>query len=326
MKIRLGYVAISLTLNDYIHYKTLSFSQYQKLGTEKANVKLTEIILDNLIVLENILRYNVKNGIYFYRLSQNMIPLATHPEVDFDYITPFLTKWKRIGQWIKRHQIRVDFHPDQFCVLNSHRQEVVTSSIKILEFIYAIYQALGIDNGKVVLHIGSSVIGKKESIERFKKNFFQLPLPLQQMILLENDDKIYTIEDTLALCEELHLQMVLDYHHYRCNHTQHNLDPFLSRILAAWKESGYPPKVHFSSPKSKQEKRAHSFYLDYKSFVQFLEVIKKYPYDVDIMLECKGKDEALFRLVRQLKFLYPVKFFKQAVFTLTEDSQEKNSH
>ena len=47
---------------------------------------------------------------------------------------------------------------------------------------------------------------------------------------------------------------------------------------------------------------------------------------MDIMLECKGKDEALFRLVRQLKFLYPVKFFKQAVFTLTEDSQEKNSH
>lgn len=326
MKIRLGYVAISLTLNDYIHYKTLSFSQYQKLGTEKANVKLTEIILDNLNVLENILRYNVKNGIYFYRLSQNMIPLATHPEVDFDYITPFLTKWKRIGQWIKRHQIRVDFHPDQFCVLNSHRQEVVTSSIKILEFIYAIYQALGIDNGKVVLHIGSSVMGKKESIERFKKNFFQLPLPLQQMILLENDDKIYTIEDTLALCEELHLQMVLDYHHYRCNHTQYNLDHFLSRIFATWKESGYPPKVHFSSPKSKQEKRAHSFYLDYKSFVQFLEVIKKYPYDVDIMLECKGKDEALFRLVRQLKFLYPVKFSKQAVFTLTEDSQEKNSH
>lgn len=326
MKIRLGYVAISLTLNDYIHYKTLSFSQYQKLGTEKANVKLTEIILDNLTVLENILRYNVKNGIYFYRLSQNMIPLATHPEVDFDYITPFLTKWKKIGEYIERHQIRVDFHPDQFCVLNSHRQEVVTSSIKILEFIYAIYQALGIDNGKVVLHIGSSVMGKKESIERFKKNFFQLPFPLQQMILLENDDKIYTIEDTLALCEELHLQMVLDYHHYRCNHTQYNLDHFLPRILATWEKSGYPPKVHFSSPKSKQEKRAHSFYLDYKSFVQFLEVIKKYPYDVDIMLECKGKDEALFRLVRQLKFLYPVKFFKQAVFTLTEDSQEKNSH
>ena len=317
MKIRLGYVAISLTLNDYIHYKTLSYSQYQKLGSEKANKKLTEIILNNLNVLENILRYNVKNGIYFYRLSQNMIPLATHPEVNFDYITPFLTKWQKIGQFIKHHQIRVDFHPDQFCVLNSHHEEVVTSSIKILEFIYHIYQALGIDNGKVVLHIGSSVMGKKESIERFKKNFFQLPLPLQQMIMLENDDKIYTIEDTLTLCEDLHIQMVLDYHHYRCCHTKYNLEQFLPRIFATWVDSTYPPKVHFSSPKSRQEKRAHSFYLDYKSFIQFLEIIKKYPYDVDIMLECKGKDEALFRLVRQLKFLNQVKFSKQAVFTLT---------
>lgn len=323
MKIRLGYVAISLTLNDYIHYKTLSFSQYQKLEKEKADQKLKIIILDNLTALEKILQYNVKNGIYFYRLSQNMIPLATHPDVDFDYITPFLSKWKKIGEYIERHQIRIDFHPDQFCVLNSHREEVVNSSIKILEFIYAIYQALGIDNGKVVLHIGSSVMGKENSIDRFKKNFFQLSLPLRQMILLENDDKIYTIEDTLALCEELHLQMVLDYHHYRCHHTEDNLAQLLPRIFATWKDSGYPPKVHFSSPKSKHEKRAHSFFLHYKNFVQFLEIIKKYPGDVDIMLECKGKDEALLRLARQLKFFTHLKFSKQAIFTLDDNGKKQ---
>ena len=321
MRIRLGYVAISLTLNDYIHYKTLSFRQYQKLGKEKANQKLKTIILDNLTSLEKILQYNVKNGIYFYRLSQNMIPLATHPEVDFDYITPFLSKWKKIGEYIDRHQIRVDFHPDQFCVLNSHREEVVNSSIKILEFICAIYQALGIDNGKVILHIGSSVMGKENSIARFKDNFSKLPLPIKKMIMLENDDKIYTIEDTLTLCEELHIQMVLDYHHYRCHHTKDNLVQLLPHIFATWKNSGYPPKVHFSSSKSKQEKRAHSFYLDYKSFIQFLEIIKKYPSDVDIMLECKGKDEALFRLARQLKFLTQLKFSKQAIFIL--DDKEK---
>lgn len=97
MKIRLGYVAISLTLNDYIHYKTLSFSQYQKLGTEKANVKLTEIILDNLIVLENILRYNVKNGIYFYRLSQNMIPLRHILKLTLTILPLFLRNGKELA-------------------------------------------------------------------------------------------------------------------------------------------------------------------------------------------------------------------------------------
>ena len=65
MKIRLGYVAISLTLNDYIHYKTLSYSQYQKLGSEKANKKLTEIILNNFHVLFLVRRQSASVALFF---------------------------------------------------------------------------------------------------------------------------------------------------------------------------------------------------------------------------------------------------------------------
>ena len=61
--------------------------------------------------------------------------------------------------------------------------------------------------------------------------------------------------------------------------------------------------MHYSSPKSKKEKRAHHDYIDIDSFVKFLNKLKPLNQDIDIMIEAKAKDEALFRLVRQLKYL-----------------------
>lgn len=45
----------------------------------------------------------------------------------------------------------------------------------------------------------------------------------------------------------------------------------------------------------------HNNYINLVDFIEFLQILKPYNQDIDIMLECKAKDEALFRLVRQLK-------------------------
>ena len=301
MKFRLGYVAISLTLEDFFHFRTLSYSNYQKLKEEEQRKRLDEIIRHNFNVLKKILYYNIDNHIYFYRMSHNIIPLATHDKVKLDYIQPYQKEWKEIGDIIKKYKLRVDIHPDQFCVLNSHRVEVVENSFKILEFNQKIFNAMDYDDGKIILHIGSSVNGKEASMLRFEENFKKLDSSIQKRIILENDDKVYTIEDTLFLCEKLNIPMVLDYHHYLCHHTKYNIKEYLNRIFSTWKHSQLSPKIHFSSPKSKKEKRAHSFYIEFKGFKKFLDCIELFNIDIDIMLECKGKDEALFRLMRQLK-------------------------
>ena len=64
------------------------------------------------------------------------------------------------------------------------------------------------------------------------------------------------------------------------------------------------PKIHFSSPKNKTKKeiRSHSDYINSNDFILFLEQVRHLPYDLDIMLEAKAKDDALFRLVRELKY------------------------
>lgn len=298
MKIRLGYVAVPITL-DITCSHTITYTNYLKLNEKEK--KLDEILRLNFKELKKILKYNIQNNIYFYRISHNMVPLATHYNVDFDYINPYLKSWEDIGKIINKFGLRVDIHPDQYTILNSTKKEVVNNTFNILNFNYQIIKAMRI-NGKIILHIGSGENGKEEGIKRFKKNFNKLDKVIKNMIVLENDDRIYNVKDTLNLCEELKIPMVLDFHHYKCNNENENIEDYLERIYKTWDNSDLNPKMHFSSPKSFKNKRSHSDYINYKSFIEFLNILKKFDKDVDVMLECKAKDDALFRLLRQLKF------------------------
>lgn len=315
MKFRLGYVAISLTLDEIDHFHTMTYSSYQKNNNQINITKLDDIINKNLDLLKLILEYNLINQIYFYRISHHIIPLATHTKVRYDYINRFKDKYLEIGKIIKKNNIRLDSHPDQFCVLNSTKEEVVQNSKRILNFNYKLFKALNIKS-KVVLHIGGSEISKQDGIKRFKTNFLTLPPYIKKMIILENDDKIYNIVDTLELCEDLKIPMVLDYHHYLCNHEKEKLIDYLPKIYNTWQNTGLNPKVHFSSPKSKKEKRTHSTYISLKGFLNFLNEIKQIPQDIDIMLECKGKDEALLRLSRQLIMTPGIKYINNSTFEI----------
>lgn len=312
MKITLGYVAISKTL-DISASKTMTYTNYLK-KIEKSK-PLNDIIKTNIYNLKEILKYNFKNDIHFYRLSYKIIPLATHPKVNLDYITPYKKEWEEIGYMTKIYNIRMDTHPDHFCVLNSKDKNVVNSSKKILEYQSNLFKAMKI-NGKTVLHIGGMYQDKENSIKRFINNFKTLDQNIKDMIILENDDKTYNIEDTLSICEKLNIPMVLDYHHYKCNTGNLDIKKYLPRIIKTWKEQKLNPKMHFSSPKDKKNFRAHSKYINPKDFIEFLKVLKPLNRDIDIMLECKAKDEALFRLTRQLKTQTNYKFINETTFII----------
>jgi len=298
MIIHLGYVSISHTLNITTS-KTITYTEFKK---HQDFNKINNIIQENLNNLEQIINYNIKNNIHFYRLTSKLIPLVSHPQVHFDYINKFKEHYQRIGNKIKKYNIRVDTHPDQFCVLNSTKKEIVENSINILNYHYNILNALDIKNKIIILHIGSSVLGKNNSIKRFINNFNKLPKYLQECIAIENDDKIYNVKDCLTLCEKLHIPMILDYHHHICNNDGSNINDYLERIFNTW--NNITPKIHFSSPKNltKKDFRSHHDYININDFITFLDKIKHLNINIDIMLECKAKDEALFRLVRLLKY------------------------
>lgn len=317
MKVRLGYVALPLTIN-VTSSSLLTYTHFIKLKDEEGLLKLDKTIKSNLNDVKKILDYNYKNNIHFFRLTSKLIPLATHKEVLFDYHKPYKKEYQELKKIIEDTKIRLDMHPDQFTVLNSDREEVVSNSIEILKYHDQILKELGIKNGKLILHVGSSSGGKTNAIKRFKENFYLLPLSVRKRIILENDDKIFDIQDVLDLCLALNIPMVLDYHHFLCNNKEELIEDYLKKIFATWKETNLPPKIHFSSPKNKTKKdfRSHSEYINPIDFISFLEKLKIINQDVDIMLEAKGKDRALFDLVRCLKYLTTYEFLDETTFVI----------
>lgn len=299
MRIRLGYVSLSKALEETSSH-TLSYTNYLK--NENGLKSIDMLIKINLESLEHIIDYNIKNNIHFYRMSSALIPLATKKDVVFDYIEKYKDIYEIIGNKIKQANMRVDFHPDEFCVINSVKPEVLENTLEILKYHYSILEALQIEHKVLIVHVGSNVFGKYKSLKRFVKEFYKLPEEIRECIAVENDDKIFNIKDVLNLCKEINCKMVLDYHHYICNHEEENIKDLYVDIFNTWKKEN--PKIHFSSPKNKTKKeiRSHSDYINSNDFILFLEQVKHLPFDIDIMLEAKAKDDALFRLVRELKY------------------------
>lgn len=307
MKIRLGYACISTTL-DITSSSTITYTNFIK---NKDYNKINELIISNLTNLKKILTYNIKNNIHFFRMSSNLIPLATKDDVCFDYIEPYKKYYNELSKIINENNIRVDFHLPEFCVLNSTTKEVIKNSIKIIEYHYNLLNSIKIKNKVLVLHIGSSVLGKKNSITRFINNFNKLPNYLKDILVIENDDKIFNIEDCLEINKKTNIPIVLDYHHYLCNPSNLNYD----EIFSTW---NITPKIHFSSPKSKIKKefRNHNDYIDSNEFIKFLNQIKDLDYDLDIMIEAKQKDNALFKLIRELKYKTNYEFIDDTTFII----------
>lgn len=307
MKVRLGYVAIALNLPRVTTSSTVTYSRYSKILNEKEKInKLKEVTKSNLDALEKVLQYNIDNEIHFYRITSNLIPLLTHPEVDFNYRKYFKEDFKLIGNIINNNNIRVDTHPDQFNVINSNKDLVVQNTIRNLKAQAMLFDDLDYKNGKMVIHVGSSQGGKEESINRFIENLKLFPLDISEKLILENDDKVFTAKDVLKLCEIINKPMVLDVHHHRCKNSGENIEDLLPDIFKTWKNEELPPKIHFSSPREFDNDRKHADYINCADFIEFLEKVRYIDNtDFDVMIEAKKKDLALEKLMIDLKRLRP---------------------
>ena len=309
MKIRLGYACISNIIN-VTSSKTTTLTYYKRLNSKEQITKLDKIINENLDNLLELIIYNIKNNIHFFRMTSKLIPLIDLYDIDID---KYNEKFKKIGDLINKYNMRVDIHVDEYCVLNSINENVVLNSIKILNNLKIIMDKFNIKYN-MIMHIGSKTNGINNSIKRFINNYNLLDDDIKKLIILENDDKNYNVFRTLKLCEKLDIPMCLDIHHHNCNKCSKNIDYYLERIYKTYRNC--IPKMHFSSPKNKKEKRTHNDYINSEEFMGFINILKKYNKDTDIMLEAKEKDLALIKLVNELKYKSNYLFIDESSFTI----------
>ncbi|MBT2699769.1 UV DNA damage repair endonuclease UvsE [Bacillus sp. ISL-40] len=317
--VKLGYVAMSVELQNASPSQTMTFAQFEKIKDRDAAIrKLERIAISNLENCLRLLKHNEGNQIHFFRLSSRVIPLANHEELlDWDYIKPLKEPLKKLANYIKEHPSRIDFHPDHFVVLNSPNKDILINSLKTLAMHERLLKGMEIDTEhRCVLHVGGGYNDKEKALEYFIHNWAYVSPAIQKMIMLENDDTTFTIKETLYLCEKLGLPMVFDYHHHLANHEEEDWTADWERIVATWTQSPLPIKIHISSPRSEKDFRAHADTIDPQMFLRFLNQVKGTVPEIHCMIEAKQKDAALFQLVKDLQEREGVTWIDQSSFII----------
>lgn len=292
--LRIGYPCINLTL-DCRPDKTFRLASYSK----KLFMATVE---NNLKCLLKIIDFNIKNGIYFFRISSDTIPFASHPINRIKWTILFKDILKEIGNKIREHKIRVSMHPDQFVVLNSPDSEVVKRSIQELIYHLKLLESLDTNlDAKIQIHIGGAYGDKKLAIERFIKNYNKLPLSLKERLVIENDERLYNLRDCLYLSEKIRIPIVADYFHYRLNNRGEKFGEVLKEVIKTWQKRDGRPIIDYSSQEKSTKFGTHAQKINLRDFANFLKEIIQINSSLDIMLEIKDKEKSAIKTINFLK-------------------------
>lgn len=283
------------------------------IGSEKtklSNIRLANaseenlgrVIAANLDALEAIIQYNFDNDIKLFRISSDIIPLGSHPAVQFKWWEEYQDRLRFIGNIIKNVNIRVSMHPGQYTVLNSPHAEVYKRAVADLAYHCRFLDTLGCDaTCKIVLHIGGGYADKNGAIKRFIQNYQSLDQSIQNRLVIENDDKIFNIEDVLYISQQTGLPVVFDDLHHKLNSPQTHLSVYdwIETCSKTWGNMDGRQKVHYSQSDPNLVRGAHSKHINAQKFMQFYNGLHKK--DIDLMLEVKDKNLSAVQCILLIK-------------------------
>ncbi len=276
--------------------------------------------------LHAIFEYLEKHGIHMYRMSSDVAPYATHPDLPqfHGQVGECAIELAALGQRAREMDLRLSFHPSQFIVMNTPDENVRRKSIWDLRVQAEMLDAMGLDDRAVmVIHAGGTYGDKEPAMARWAATYDQLPEPAKRRLVLENDDIRFSAADILKIHERTGVRLIFDVQHHQClNPDGLPLVPTLRRFLATW-PTGTTPKMHFSSPRTEMrpvmrtDKKTgkkvtvlqapiwtgHADFVHPFDFIRFAQETADLPFD--IMLEAKAKDLALLRLRRDLGVYAP---------------------
>ncbi|XXH00853.1 Long chronological lifespan protein 2 [Hypoxylon texense] len=264
--------------------------------------------LANARDIVKMIRWNDKYGIKFMRLSSEMFPFASHEEYGYK-LAPFASEvLAEAGRVAAELGHRLTTHPGQFTQLGSPRADVVRNSIRDLEYHDEMLTLLRLPeqlnkDAVMILHMGGMFGDKNATLDRFRKNYAKLSPSIKARLVLENDDVSWTVHDLLPICEELNIPLVLDFHHHnimfdkgQVREGTKDVMALYPRIRATWDRKGITMKMHYSEPCSEaitpRQRRKHR---------PRVMTLPPCPDDVDLMIEAKDKEQAVFDLMRNFR-------------------------
>jgi len=250
-----------------------------------------ETVKGNLDCLRKILSYNVDHGMLFFRITSDLIPFASHPVCTFPWQKYFAEDFRLAGDYIRKHRFRISMHPDQFVLLNSPGREILERSISDLTYQAQVLDLLNLDvSAKLQIHVGGVYGDKTASMERFVNNYEHIDDSIKRRLVIENDERLYTVSDCLALNERTGIPVLFDVFHHSINNNGEKTRDLLAPVTSTWKTHDGIPMVDYSSQQTGKRLGAHAESIDTKDFQDLLQ--STIPYDIDIMLEIKDKEKS----------------------------------
>ncbi|MEN6397114.1 MAG: UV DNA damage repair endonuclease UvsE [Methanoregula sp.] len=278
---RIGYPCINRSIGC-TPSKTFRLASY-------SDNRLRDTVQANLSCLEKILDYNVQNGLLFLRITSDLVPFASHPVCRFPWQVHFLPVFESLGSYIRKHRFRISLHPDQFVLINTPDPDVLRRSIDELAYHEQLLELMGLDQAaKIQIHVGGVYGDKTASTERFISAFEGLDERIRRHLVIENDDRLYSAADCLAISDRTGIPVLFDvFHHAVCNNGE-PVREILDPVTKTWSGNDGIPMVDYSSQQAGKRPGAHAEHIDLIDFKRFLSDTRAT--DLDIMLEIKDKE------------------------------------
>jgi len=306
MTMNYGYACINMQLSnpqDFGGKKkdriTTNRSMIKRTFQEKGIEYASSLSLLNVLDLQKILEWNVEHGIKFFRLSSNIFPWASeyqlHDLPDYEQI------WEACetaGNYARQHGIRLTSHPGPFNKLASPNDRVFQNTKRDLEIHGEFFDMLNLPRNhyaKINIHVGAAYGNKPVALDTFAKNFERLPESVRSRLTVENDDRpsLYSTKELYeGVYKRIGVPIVFDYHHHGFCTGELSEKEALEVAISTWGD--IKPVVHYSESRAEEKKdakirpHAHSDYVD--------GPVDDYGYDLDVMIEAKMKELALFGL------------------------------
>jgi UV DNA damage endonuclease len=248
---------------------------------EKTNTKTTTITwLNNQPKkdaenrLESILNHNVDSigyllnevsklppNMHMLRISSDILPAYTHPNWAYFYQTQkvkniLIDKLSKIGSFAKEKNIKLSFHPGQFVCLASDRADVVENSIKEFEYHTDLIRYMGYGLKFMDFKCNIHASGKL-GVEGLRNVYKRLSQEARNTITLENDEKVYGLDEVLKISETI--PIVMDIHHHWCKTNEYiqSNDKRVIQVIDSWR--GVRPTMHYSYSRNEYLKDNISF-------------------------------------------------------------------
>lgn len=267
--------------------------------------KVKELALQNVKDIIPILEWNHQNGIYHYRMSSEMFPHITDLECESYTIDFAVSELKKAGDKAKELNHRITMHPAQWNQIGAKSESVFESTVRDLSYHASILDAMELSDESILCIHGGGTYGDKEgTMRRWIEQFGDLPQSVKKRIAIENCEKCYSVEDVLHLSKECKIPVIYDTHHYHCyNHfhpeeKQKPIVELIPEILESWRDKR--PVFHISEQKPDKPVGTHSDMIE-NIPGHLLEIPDLYSVPIDIEVEAKDKEKAIFYLKNKYK-------------------------